>query len=227
MNQSLLEASCNTRDLGGFPAAGGVTKENRIWRSDVPGPLTDRDTALLWERGITTAIDLRTPVEAAKRPSPFAGLDGFQYHHFPITEGSEPPARPEDVPASYLTIAASPGAAQALKAAAEAEAGVLLHCTAGKDRTGVLSAILLAACGVSRDRIARDYEISREYNRERLEAYLAAHPQVDRRTVTARKETMERFLTLFQEKYDGVPGYFSALGLPGSCLDALRRKLLG
>lgn len=227
MSQSLLEASFNTRDLGGFSAAGGVTKENRIWRSDVPGPLTGRDAALLLTRGITTAIDLRTSEEAEKRPSPFAGLPGIGYLHFPIAEGSEPPARPEDVPASYLTIAASPGAAQALKAAAEAEAGVLLHCTAGKDRTGVLSAILLAACGVSREAIARDYEISREYNRERLEAYLAAHPAVDRRTVTATKETMERFLTLFQEKYGGVPGYFSAVGLPGSCLDAIRRKLLG
>ena len=64
-----------------------------------------------------------------------------------------------------MDIATAKNMSEVLKVLAEAESGVLFHCTAGKDRTGVVSAIILMLCGVERETIVRDYVVSREYNR--------------------------------------------------------------
>lgn len=215
MRKSLLSTTTNTRELGGYPAAsGGITAENWIWRSDAPILWDDEDVRLLRRCGITTIIDLRTDRETERRPCAYADAEGFRYLRFPITEGSEPPAALAEVPESYLRIAQQPETARALRAAAEAESGVMVCCTAGKDRTGVVSALILLACGVDERTIVTDYAVSREYNRERLARYLAEHPEVDRRVVLASETSMEGFLAMIAEKYGGAEGYFRAMGIP-------------
>ena len=147
--QSLLSATANTRDLGGFPVSGGgETQRNSVWRSDAPVTYCEADEQRLKALGITTVIDLRTDGEAGEKPCAYAGRPGFTYHHLPITAGSVPPATLEDVPFTYLDIARQGEMASALRTIAEAETGVLFCCTAGKDRTGVLAALLLLACGI-------------------------------------------------------------------------------
>lgn len=215
MRKSLLSTTTNTRELGGHPTADGrITAENRIWRSDAPIRWDDQDARLLRHCGITTIIDLRTDRETEQRPCAYAGAEGFRYMRFPITEGSEPPATPEEVPESYLRIAQQPETAQALRAAAETERGVMVCCTAGKDRTGMVSALILLACGVDEGTIVEDYAVSREYNRERLARYLAEHPEVDRRVVLASEISMEVFLSMMTAQYGGAEGYFRAMGIP-------------
>ena len=76
---SLLSATSNTRDLGGYPALNGAsTVKNRIWRSDAPTARNEADERLLTKRGITTIIDLRTAWEAEKKPCAYAGAEGFE-----------------------------------------------------------------------------------------------------------------------------------------------------
>ena len=227
MGKSLLVSTTNTRELGGWPTrTGGLTRRDRIWRSDAPVVPNEADAETLRGKGIRTIIDLRTEAEARRKPCALAGAEGFRYRPFPITEGSEPPATLAEVPAVYLRIALQPALAQALRTAAEAEGGVLICCTAGKDRTGVLSALILLACGAEPRAIVADYVLSREYNRERLEAYLAAHPETDRRVVLASEGSMEGFLALFAERCGSVPACFESIGLTAAQLRALRGKLL-
>ncbi len=226
LRPGLLSGTCNTRDLGGLPAAAGIfTLPDRVWRSDAPVKWDDGDARLMRERGITTVIDLRTEAERQKTPCTFDGAEGFDYRPVPITAGSVPPSSLEAVPSSYMEIAMSPGTARALRWTAEAEGGVLVSCTAGKDRTGVVSAILLLACGAEREAIVRDYALSREYNRVRLEKYLSEHPETDRRTVTANEGSMEAFLSLFLDRFGSAEGFFDRAGL-ADCLEGIRRKLL-
>ena len=228
MGNSLLISACNCRDLGGHRGLDGrITAFDRFWRSDVPREFAEADADMLLKHGVRTIIDLRTAEEAEKTPDPLAGRAGFRYRLFPIEEGSMPPRRLQDVPESYMKIASSAVMPGAFRCMAEADGGVLFHCTAGKDRSGVVSAILLAHAGVGEEEIIADYVLSRENNRERLEAFLKKHPEVDKNTVLAREESMAGFLRLFREKHGDTAGYFRALGLEEEIGKILRSKLLG
>ncbi len=157
----LLKSTANTRDLRAALAADGgrtcVRRETTgafpVLRSDAPASLTMDELCWFKEHRVTTAVDLRTGEEASRRPNAFEKADGIVCFSCPISEGSGIPASPEAVPASYLAIAGSRGAAEAFGRIADAPEGVIFFCSAGKDRTGVLSAILLmlaheaAACG--------------------------------------------------------------------------------
>ncbi len=109
---------------------------------------------------------------------------------------------------------------------AEAESGVLFHCSAGKDRTGVVAAVILLICGAEREAIVENYVISREYNRPNLEAFLSAHPEVDRDIVLANPKSMNRFIELFTERFGTAERYFEALGLPAEYAGLIRKKLM-
>lgn len=227
MSGSLLESTLNTRDLGGYATADGRrTKYGSVWRSDVPQSLTARDLRFLQARGMTEIIDLRRANELQRVPSAFAEAEGLRVHWFPIVDGSHPPKTLAEVPETYMQIATAPSMPGVFRTIAEAEGGVLVHCTAGKDRTGVVSAILLLACGVARVDIIRDYVVSRENNRERLERYLCDHPDIKPEVVLANEASMEGFLELFLARFGGVRQYFAALGLPESHFEAVREKLI-
>ena len=225
--KSLLSCSCNTRELGELKTSDGrVTRNGVFWRSDVPVKPAAGDIEKLIAQGITTVIDMRTLWEAEKAPDTLSETAGFVYHHFPITEGSGVPESLEAVPLSYMTIATAENMPKVMKVLAEAEKGVLFHCTAGKDRTGVVAAIILMACGVERKDIVDNYVISREYNRKRLEAFLAAHPEAKREVCLANEKSMNGFIDLFTERFGTVEGYFEAIGASAGYAEMIRNKLI-
>ena len=225
--KSMLSSSYNTRELGGFKTAdGSITKNNVYRRSDVLSEPQADDISKLLSAHITTIIDMRTEAERAKTPNTLSELSDFEYHHFPIVEGSGVPESLEAVPLSYMTIATAENMPKVMKVLAEAEQGVLFHCTAGKDRTGVVSAIILMTCRVDRESIVRDYVISREYNHKRLEAFLAVHPEVDRNIVFADEKSMNGFIDLFTERFGTVENYFERIGLSIDHIERIRSKLI-
>ena len=225
--KSLLSCSNNTRELGGFRTSDGcMTKNNVYWRSDVPEAPAAADIDMLISAGITTVIDMRTEAERLRTPNELSDMADFKYYHFPITEGSGVPESLEAVPMSYMTVATSDNMPKVIKVLAEAESGVLYHCTAGKDRTGVVSAVILMICGADREDIVRDYVISREYNHKRLEAFLAAHPEVDRNIVLANEKSMNGFIDLFTERFGTAERYLEYIGLTAEYADMIRNKLM-
>jgi len=227
MIKSLLSSSYNTRDLGGIRTTDGrVTAENIYWRSDVPLGPSKADKEKLLSRNITSIIDMRTVEEAEKAPDMLSLAPEFRYYHFPIVEGSGVPESLEAVPHSYMNIALAEKMPYVMKVIAESESGVLFHCTAGKDRTGVVSAIILMACMAERESIVNDYVISREYNKKRLEAFLAAHPEVDRNIVLANEKSMNGFMDLFTERFGSVEHYFEYIGLTAGHAEMIRNKLI-
>lgn len=183
---SLLRSTANTRAvLPGNP---------RILRSDAPLAPTEADIAFLLDRGVTTLIDLRSDEEVARRPCPLAQDGRFTYRHMPVTGGSALPASPAEVPLSYLRMVDAQ-MARILQAVREAE-GVMYFCTAGKDRTGVVSALLQREHGLSTADIAADYALSAENLRERLAAFRALHPEVNPAIYTPAADYMLQFLAL-------------------------------
>ena len=228
MPKSILESTLNTRELGMYRIQGTkhYTISNRIYRSDRCETLSTIDKQHLLDRGITTIIDLRSEQEAEVKPSAFATDSDFMFFHYPIVEGMLPPNSLEDVPLSYMEIAHANCMPDVFKTIADAKSGVLFHCTAGKDRTGVVSAILLALAGVSDADIVYDYVISREFNKKRLEAYLKEHPEIDREIVLANEKSMRSFLELLRKKHNSVEQYLSDIGVTDSEIQRLKNKLV-
>ena len=224
---SLLKTTRNTRDLGGHPAAGGrVTVPDRIWRSDRQENPDPEDIALLRSKGITTIIDMRTEEDNLTKPSFFRSLEGFTFLNYPIIEGDTIPESVEAVPGSYMNIACSENMPRILKAIADADTGVLYNCAAGKDRTGVVTAILLMLCGVSDEEITADYMLTKECNRERFELLRKRRPDLDMNIVIPRESFIRDFMDLCRERFGSVDGYFACIGLSEETKQKLLARLL-
>jgi len=101
-----------------------------------------------------------------RKPSGFADIEGFVYYNFQIDEGSGVPESYEEVPASYMKIAEAKAMPDVFRCIANAPEGVMFNCTAGKDRTRVISAILLCHVGVSDKDIIKNYVLTKEYGKE-------------------------------------------------------------
>jgi len=227
ITESLLETTQNTRELDGYVIRDGLaTKRNSLWRSDVQNYPSEKDIALLKERGITTILDLRGDKDLARKPSGFANTEGFTYINCPIIEGSGIPESVEKVPVSYLAIAQAEHMPKVFRTIANAESGVMFNCTAGKDRTGVVSAILLLHAGVSDEDIIENYVLTREYGKERLELVHKNFPEVDMNIITPKEWYMEEFLRLFREKFGTTESYFKSLGLTTEEIERIRKKLV-
>ena len=226
--QSLLETTSNTRELGGYRTKNGVfTRCSRLIRSDALLKPSEKDFAVLSDRNISTIIDLRTEKEALEKPSPFSDMPGFFYHSIPIEEGSGIPESEDEVPVSYMETAGAANMGEVFRHIAHAPGGVLLHCAAGKDRTGVLCAILLMLAEVSDDDIVEDYVLSREYNKKSLEAACRKYSDTVMNIITPNERYMLEFLRMFREKYGGAEKYFDTIVAASEEVWLLKDKLFG
>ena len=168
----MLENAYNFRDLGGLPAAGGrVVTSGRLYRSDGLHRITDNDARALTALGIRTVIDLRRPHEIAAdgRIPPLTGMTWHNLHpihrEWDLGRYDEATGAGRFLADRYLDMVEEglAGLAEALAVLADAQhAPVVVHCMAGKDRTGVLVALALTLLGVEDAVIATDYARSGE-----------------------------------------------------------------
>ena len=184
---SLLQSTANTRTV--------LPGNDRLLRSDAPLSPTAADVDFLLSRGVTTLIDLRSKEETTRKPCPLAKDSRFTYLHLPVTGGNAMPSSPADVPLSYLRMV-DEQMARILRTIHEANGGVMYFCTAGKDRTGVVSALLQREHGLSNEEIAADYAHSGENLQERFAAFHALHPEIHVEIYTPKEEYMLAFLQL-------------------------------
>ncbi len=236
-----LAGCVNFRDLGGYPTADGrTTRWRRLFRSDGLSRLGEEDRALLAELGLATVIDLRTVIETESRGSFPDGLGGARYHHLPLTDvlpGSEDSAHWEDpafVSDRYLGMLAAGGGTVATVVELLAGVGGLpavYHCSIGKDRTGILSAVILGFLGVPDELIVADYALSRPGMVRFLETLRLDYP--DNPDVLAHyepvilsvdPESMVGFLAGVRGAHGSFEGLAADLGLTGA-VEVLRGEL--
>ncbi len=108
---------------------------------------------------------------------------------------------------------------------ANAPQGVIFNCSAGKDRSGVVSAVLLLFAGVKDEDIIENYLVTKYYIKQRLE-YIKQNSDIDMAIVTPNKYFMEMFLKMFREKYGDVSNYFQSIGMDRECIDRLKEKFV-
>lgn len=214
----LWDGLLNVRDLGGHPTEdGGETRYDSIIRADSVRQLSDQGWAALVDYGVQTIVDLRTNDELAADPP---GELPVEVLHIPFFETDtddwkEVENQLEAVTRSAADVATATrdvymiflehfdrNVAAAIRAIANApQGGVVIHCAGGKDRTGLLTALLLHVAGVDVDEIAADYALSEERLRPRHEEWFA----------DAEGEELERLKRMAQTPAESIKGVFAEL----------------
>jgi protein-tyrosine phosphatase len=232
----------NARDLGGLPVSGGgSTRFGVAYRSSTLQELTEADRELLLGRiGLTTLIDLRSPEEAAREGYGLLGEADVHPVNLPVRKAGAVAA--DAVPdASRVNLGELygkflHGGAESLVSAARiiADTGrhaVLFHCAGGKDRTGVLAAVLLDAVGVPAEEVVADYALT-GLRLERIRARLVRLtsyrnlPPVRTGVLGTDPSVMRRFLTHLHTEYGGGASWLREHGLGEGELQSLRKVLV-
>lgn len=233
-----LEGCVNFRDVGGYQAEGGRIRWRRLFRSDALHELTPRDVARLGELNITTVVDLRSQFErggdGGRHPLADAGV---RFVHAPIINEINAAFMADtslSLAERYARIieTAGPAVPDAVAAIAEAPGGTVFHCAAGKDRTGLLSAVVLGALGVSDDDIVADYAMTGRHlpdikaRLRRHPAYEAGYAHVPADAMTADSDTMRRLIEHLRGRHGSPTGLLRGLGVTGEVLARLRGGLV-
>jgi hypothetical protein len=232
-----LEGAFNFRDLGGYPTVDGrQTRWRRLFRSDTLSELSAEDLALLADLGVATVIDLRTPAEV-ERDGRVAADVHYVNHSLLRQESGESVGAPEhdDMGERYLWYLEHNPEAVVVSLellAREERYPAVFHCTAGKDRTGVLAALVLSLLGVPPSVVVADYVITAE-RLPLIMARLAEHPvygprvgQLPASRYGVVAESMEGFLSGLDARYGGAVGWAASVGLGDDFLDGLAARLL-
>jgi protein tyrosine/serine phosphatase len=249
-----LEGAVNVRDLGGLATEdGGKTIDARLLRADSLQELLPADVdRLVGGIGLTTVVDLRSSAElASEGPAPLDAVAGVEHVHHPVlpergdatdvvedvllTRDDADQSRYPDDPrcGHYLGYLENrPGqVVAALRSVAHAPGAAVVHCAAGKDRTGVVVALALRAAGVRPDAVIADYAASAERIEavvERLGRSRTYASDVNSKPIAAhrpRAETMAAFLEQMDARYGGAAAWLTAHGFSVSDLRLLRAKL--
>jgi protein-tyrosine phosphatase len=249
-----LEGAANVRDLGGLPTVdGGQTVRGRLLRADNLQELTPSDVAaLVRDIGVSTVVDLRSSNELkSEGPAPLDAVPEVRHAHHPVLP--ERGTNTDMIAAALLTKAeqdrsrypADPvcghylgyledrpdQVAGALRSIAHAEGAAIVHCAAGKDRTGVLVALTLTVAGVTPQAVVADYAASAERT-EAIVARLLRSPTYARDVGSKptdahrpRAATMAAFLEQMDARYGGTRRWLTDHGVSDEDLRLLRVKL--
>lgn len=223
----------NFRDLGGHRAGTGVVHERLLMRSDAVVGLAADERRALADLSLNTAIDLREPVERRLDPAEL-GAD-VALVELPLLGGVRV-AEDQSLADLYAAILErrGPRMVEVIRALAAAEAlPALYFCSAGKDRTGLVTALILSAIGVADTDIADDYAVTAVHLqgdfRTRVESRAHAagiSEQAMASKLGAPRELMLRVLAGLRERHGSPAGYLEHHGLPAEDRDALRAALV-
>jgi protein-tyrosine phosphatase len=243
-----FERVFNFRDLGGWPTTDGRTVRWRtLYRADTLHRIEGADLELLGGLGLRTVVDLRSAQEIDEHGRlKHDGID-LTVHHLGMVDdvGSSPATRPTaqsaaalpaDAGEAYVNMTERGRRSIARAIALLAEPGALpgvFHCTAGKDRTGIVAALLLSALGVGDDDVASDYLLTAEsrglrqafldVNDPEYAAFLAALPAWARET---KVESIVAVLDHVRTVYGSAAEFLVSGGLTGDALERLASTVL-
>ncbi|AMM19199.1 hypothetical protein AX769_02445 [Frondihabitans sp. PAMC 28766] len=244
MSASLVPGTVNFRDVGGIPVVatpercGGVISGRRLYRSDALSAIGPAGRSRLIDLGVRTIIDLRDAAEVAAMPDDTVGLD-IETHQLPILSGaltSLVSIPSVSVLYADLINSSAEEIAGALQLIVDAPVGgVLVHCTAGKDRTGVVVAVALLVTGADPAFVVSDYAATEGHLRGawacRMESRAVAagiplSPELRTMLVASPPEAMRETIDRMVSTSGSVAAYLEGAGLSLDAQRRLRNRLL-
>ena len=257
-----LPGTNNVRDLGGYPATDGrAVVRGRVYRSEALARPGADEVHAIWDQAhaehfkrldLRTVLDLRAPREIEITPSAWDLATGARVMSMPILEGGEGSATyvmgqlmsgerkrfgVQDMVELYRATIARQAKVfgEIVRVLANPDTTpTLVHCSAGKDRTGIAVALVLDVLGVDRDLVVQDYALTGQFRPNRVNLYVETFEKAGLRPDDVRvlfetpAEAMEATLAHVDEEYGGTRSYFIGLsGLGPSDLEALHHNLLG
>lgn len=202
-----------------------VGERHRLIRSDSILSFNQNDVALLKFYNIKNIIDLRSKVETDKNACCYPEF--IKYKNFPLHIDGILPTKSVDVGEFYFSICkAGTAVRDVLSYIADNDGGTVYFCRSGKDRTGIITGIILALSGYSDEYIAHDYSITAKYLSETIEKWLITHPQYEKEAVYPNEMHILTLLSLIRKEYDSVENYCLKIGLDPTRILRLRRKCL-
>lgn len=247
----VVEGGLNFRAVAEYPAAGGRVRKRAIYRSGAFADVGEAGAEAMRRLGVRTAFDLRNEGEKARSPSPLLSMAGFTVVSEPHTirhgdlyavladPGSTGAACAAVMTAIYATLPGefAPIFRRYFRTMVDCESPVVVHCAAGKDRTGVVVAMLLDLLGVARDDIMDDYlrtNAARDALYRRLVArnhgvdYGAVADHLIEPMITANAPYLEAMFATVARDYGDMSAYAErALQLSREDIETLRRRLVG
>jgi protein-tyrosine phosphatase len=236
-HESPLDGAFNFRDLGGLPTPGGRTvARGKLFRSDTLQALSERDVALLRDQiGLRVVVDLRLAHEVHDEGrGPLAAEAAIGYVHAPLQMASTAGIAPDQVlEALYLQCLASPSTLHAVeRIAAHAGEPTLFHCAAGKDRTGVVAALVLGLLSVDDEVIVADY-LDSAPNMPRMLARFAGWPRyrdhlaaMPPQVYAVQEAPIRSMLQALREQHGTAREWAIKGGIAAASIDRLRSELI-
>ena len=217
----------NGRDLGGLPGRHAPIPMNRFFRSATLSHATEDDKKVLLEHGVKLDLDLRTIWEVMRSPDELAGDSRFHYLNvslFGVGIGdllSLSDTTRGDVYVHALAHHRGEFRRVFSALAAERDGAILFHCASGKDRTGVVAAMLLDLAGVDRATIVHNYALSAHY----LHPSAKEQGDVSLAIMESPPVAIEQFLRVLDDEYGGARKYLLSVGVSDSDVSELSDRL--
>lgn len=234
----------NIRCLGGYETeTGGQTRPDAIWRGcSLNGIGADHREDLL-SRGLATVIDLRRGDEIAAAPNPLADDPRVIYVNIPLFDGLAPLDRMAEEAGGGFNMGiryiraldeCQANMAQVLRTiAAAGPGGVYFHCTAGKDRTGLIAALLLSNAGVPREVVVAEYALTTRLGASLMDELRVAirdrgaSPERTEQILASAPDTMRKVLGYLDDSYGGPVAYLDRIGIDATLRAQLAGRLTG
>jgi len=216
----------NFRDLGGLKLRnGGETRYGVFARSNIILDITPEETEMLKQKGFTTIVDLRTDAELEKYHHVLRSHPDFTYIHSKCDDWWRDQFYTVEESAMYyiMLLLHRDNVRAILTHLADAEGAVMFNCHAGKDRTGITSALILLIAGVEDKEIIDDYA-------KTYKARWGDTPFEElwmKQRLLPIPENMEMFLAMLRARWSDVEGYCRFIDLPYDKVLSIRRKLTG
>lgn len=227
-----LEKMVNTRDLGGYETqCGTYSKAHKYIRASTPTHASENDIQALKKYGVKVVVDLRSDFEREQQPSPFVKDKDIEYYAVNVFDSNNAVVVPEEIKTYkdmggvyiYLLESSKKQIKEVFKIFLNHPYDcILFHCSAGKDRTGVISALLLDLIGCHEYDIVKDYSESYENNIEINEelSKMIQDEEAKQYLKSSPRYIME-FLDYLREHYGSAKEYLVQIGLTLDEIDEL------
>lgn len=232
-----LEAAENVRELGGYRTKDGKMTKNKVYlRGGNTNNLTKNDVKQLTDYGVKLEIDLRSKLEVDEQPSILKNIETIEYQHIPMLDGLATMREKNIIPSTMYEVYVNllengkEDYKKIFKSILKHNGVTLFHCSAGKDRTGVLALLILGLANVDNEIIIADYAVSEDNISNLLnkakEYEILHNTTIPKQFLASKREDMENTIEYISNKYNNVRGYLKEVGLSEKELNELNDRFI-